>query len=88
MDAGDEGSDTDDEDDDTDYDTDDDTDDDDTDAPATYLEKSQDTRKEFLREFSDDEVAEMWQIHNFMMFASCYACNSARSPAVPDRGSI
>jgi len=44
--------------------------DDDIDAPDVYLEKSQAPRRKFFREFSDDEVAEMWQVHNFMTFVS------------------
>ena len=42
----------------------------DMDAPNLYLEKSQGLRRKFFREFSDDEVAEMWQVHNFMTFVS------------------
>lgn len=89
--ADDEGSDTeddvddDDDDDDTDDDTGDDDDDDDndndgidgadTDDPNVYHAKVQGLRKEFLSEFSDEEVAEMWQIDNFMMFVSSCARN-------------
>jgi hypothetical protein len=88
--ASDEGSDTDDEDDDdTDDDNDDDDDDDndddnnaDADSPNAYLGKSQGLRKEFLSEFSDDEVAEMWQVHNFMMFVSRCARNPMPNAAM------
>jgi len=45
----------------------------DMDAPNMYLEKSQGMRGKFLHEFSDDEVAEMCQVHNFMTFASVRA---------------
>jgi len=99
MDAGDEGSDASGEDDgtetdddtdgDRDDDTDDDTDDDDnTNTPYVYIKKSQVMRKEFLREFSDNEVAEMWQVHSFMLFASSCAWNALQSPAIPGCGSI
>lgn len=60
----------------------------DTDAPNVFLEKSQGLRTEFLREFSDDEVAEMWQIHNFMTYASCYARSAIPDPAIRHRGSF
>lgn len=91
--AGDEGSDTEDEnDDDTDDDTDDgddhgnnnDSDGDDagTDTPDAYIGKSHDMRRKFLCEFSDDEVAEMWQVHNFMLFASGSAWRAIPSPAM------
>jgi len=42
----------------------------DTDVPNVYHTKVRDLRKEFLSEFSDEEVAEMLQIDNFMMFVS------------------
>jgi len=95
SDASDEGDDADDENDEagddtdgTDDDTEDDTEDD-TGPLAAYLEKSRDMRNAFLGEFSDDEVAEMWQIHNFMDFASGCARNAAApSPGISDRGSI
>ena len=90
----DEGNDSDDSDED---DTDDDnTDDDDAnydddnvnpDAPGVYIGKSQDLRKKFLSEFSDDDVADMWQIHNFMVFASSCARNATPDPAILDRRS-
>ena len=71
----------------------DDTDDDDnyagTEPPGAYIESSQGMRKAFLREFSDDEVAEMWQVHNFMIFASGCAWNAAtQGPGISSRGSI
>ena len=91
------GGDTDDEDDDdTDDDDADDSDDDntddggddaDTDAPNAYIEKSWGLRKKFLREFSVGEVAEMWQVHNFMTFAFWYAQNYTPNPLMLDRGS-
>ena len=68
---------------------DDDTDDNtsgyhDAEAPNVYIEKSQDMRKVFLSEFSDDEVAEMWQVHSFMVFTSGCTWNAAQSPVVSD----
>ena len=48
-------------------------DDDDPIPPTVYLEKSQGLRRRFFREFSDDEVAEMWQVHGFMTFLSVRA---------------
>jgi len=45
----------------------------DTDAPYVYLRKSQGLRRKFFLEFSDDEVAEMTQVHNFMAFVSIRA---------------
>jgi len=74
-------------------DDDDDTDDDSnyagTEPPGAYIEKSQDMRNAFLREFPDDDVAEMWQIHNFMIFASACTRNAAtQSPEVSSRRSI
>ena len=87
--AGDEGSDTGD-DDNTDVGTDDDTDnsDDDndgidgagTDDPTVYHAKVQGLRKEFLYEFPDEEVAEMWQINNFMIFVSSCVQNALPHP--------
>jgi len=59
------------------------------DPPGVYLEKSQGMRNAFLREFSDDEVAEMWQVHNFMIFASGCARNAAtQGPRTTARGSV
>lgn len=60
----------------------------DLDLPDVYIEKSRGLRKEFLREFSDDDVAEMCQVHNFMMFASWRARNAMPSPGMDDRGSL
>ena len=60
---------------------------DDADAPNVYLEKSQDMRKAFLREFSGDEVADMWQVHNFMVFTSGRVRNAA-GPALSEGRSI
>ena len=59
-------------------DSDDDTDDDgaETDAPNVYHTKVQGLRKGFLSGFSDEEVAEMMQIDNFMVFASHWARNA------------
>lgn len=87
--ADDEGSDTEDDDDD---DTNDDSNDDDNDgvggpdadAPNVYQAKSQGLRKKFLSEFSDDEVAEMWQVHNFMTFVSLCTRNAMRDPPTHD----
>lgn len=89
------GENADDDDDDANGDTDDDTDDGDddgggadTDALNVYLTKSEGMRKEFLSEFSDDEVAEMWQIHNFMTFASTCAWKAMTHAPVNDSGSL
>jgi hypothetical protein len=57
------------------------------DAPGVYIGKSQDLRKRFLSEFSDDEVADMWQVHNFMVFASSCARNATPDPTMHDRRS-
>jgi len=51
-----------------------------TDDPAVYHAKVQGLRKEFLSEFSDEEVAEMWQINNFMIFVSSCAQNALPHP--------
>ena len=64
------------------------TDNDDMEAPDVYHTKSQGLRKRFLSEFSDDEVAEMWQIHNFMMFASLCARNATPNSPIHDRVSL
>jgi len=48
----------------------------DTDAPNVYHTKVRGLRKRFLSEFFDDEVAEMLQIHNFMMFVISCARNA------------
>ena len=92
-----EGSDTeedDDDDDDTDADTDDDDDDNsnnnngiggaEIDAPDVYHAKVQGLRKEFLSEFSNEEVAEIWQANNFMLFASNCARNTFLDPRIND----
>ena len=74
------------EDDDDDSDTEDDDDDGDRDAPNAYHAKAQDLRKVFLSEFSDDEVAEMWQVFNSMeLAASCArgALSSSNYPVHP-----
>jgi len=55
------------------------------DTPDLYLQKSQHLRKVFLLEFSDDEVAEMWQVHNFMAFASCYIRSAIPDPTIHQR---
>jgi hypothetical protein len=97
--AGDEGSDTEDDDDDddagvgTDDDPDDDDNDDDiddvgTDAPNVYHAKVQGLRKDFLSEFPNEEVAEMWQINNFMVFVSSCTRNALPNPSAPDRVSL
>jgi hypothetical protein len=82
--------DADDTDNDTDHDAGDDTDDssdnDDAEAPDVYLAKSYDLRKEFLSEFSADEVVEIWQIHNFMVFVSIRIQNSTSEPTMHDCG--
>ena len=81
--------DTDDDGDDDDTDDDTDTDDDaDTDGPNVYIEKSWGPRKKFLREFSVDEVAEMWQVHNFMVFASWCAINATPDYMMHNRESL
>ena len=72
-----------DEDDTDDSDENDDDNDGDTDAPNVYLEKSQGLRRKFFREFSDDEVAEMCQVHNFMAFVSLRVqCATAGLPLI------
>ena len=83
-DGDDEGSDTGYDDSDADDDTDDDTDGDndgvgspDIDLPGIYHAKAQGLRKEFLSKFSDEEVAEMWQVDNFMRFVFSCAGNAA-----------
>ena len=81
-----EGDDTEDSDDDTDTDTDGGADDDgadgaDTDAPNVYYTKVRGLREGFLSEFSDEEVAEMLQINNFMMFVS--HCAQSALPLSP-----
>jgi len=72
--ANNEGDDTEDSDDDTYDDTDDDNSE--TDAPNVHHTNVRGLRKEFLSEFSDEEVAEMMQINNFMVFASHCARNA------------
>ena len=68
--------------------TDDDSDDD-SESLGTYPGKVQDMRNAFLREFSDDEVAEMCQVHKFMIFASdCVRGAATRSPGISGRGLI
>ena len=64
-------------------------DDDESDAGAVraYIGKSQGLRRECFRQFSDGEVAEMWQVHTFMKFATLWASNAVPSPAAYDRGS-
>ena len=80
-------------DDDTDTDTDTDGGDDDGDGadvnvPNTYLAKSHELRKEFLSEFSCDEVLEMWQVHHFMVFASMHARCAIPDSKIHDRVSL
>lgn len=76
---------------DTEEDTEDDSDSDrgdgdgDGDAPDVYLAKSHDLRKGFLSELSDDEVVEMWQIYNFMVFASVRIQYATSDPRTYDR---
>ena len=70
------------------YNDNDDTDGD-TDAPNVYFEKSQGLRRKFFREFSDDEVAEIYQVHNFMMFVSSRVrCATAGLPWMHTRASL
>ena len=76
---------------DTDNDTDDDMDDDndgvgspDIDLPGIYHAKARGLRKEFLSEFSDEEVAEMWQVNNFMTFVFCCARNATANYSMHD----
>jgi len=57
-------------------------------APDLYIRKSQHLREAFLREFSDDEVAEMWQVHNFMAFVSCYVRCAIPDPTIHQRESF
>jgi len=68
-------------------DSDDDTNDDgaETDAPNVYHAKVRDLRKGFLSGFSDEEVAEMMQIDNFMVFASHCARNASPLPPLTSR---
>ena len=74
---------------DTEDDTDDDSDNDDGNASDVYLAKSNDLRKGFLSEFSDDEVAEMWHVSNFMQFVSVRILRNLATPEfrMLDRGS-
>jgi hypothetical protein len=51
-----------------------------------YIAESNDLRKGFLSEFSDDEVVEMWQVHNFMVFVSVCIRNATSDPIMGDRG--
>jgi len=86
-DGDDEESDTEDDDDDSDMEDDDDDsdtedDEDGDDAADAYHAKAQGLRKVFLSEFSDDEVAEMWQVFNFMGFASSCARNATQNSLV------
>ena len=60
----------------------------DEDTPDLYIRKSQYLRKGFLHEFSEDEVAEMWQTHNFNAFASCYIRCAIPDPTIHQRGSF
>ena len=60
----------------------------DEDSPDLYLRKSQHLRNAFLCEFSDDEVAEMWQVHNFMTFVSCYVRCAIPDPTIHQRESF
>ena len=64
-------------------------DDDEADAAAVraYMRKSQGLRGEYFRQFSVDEVAEMWQLHNFMKFATLWTRNAVLTPAAYNRGS-
>ena len=62
-------------------------DDDDADSPDLYLRKSQHLRDAFLRGFSDDEVAEMSQVHNFMTFVSCHIRRAMPDSTIHQRGS-
>jgi hypothetical protein len=57
-------------------------------GPITYLAKSHELRKELLSEFSCDEVLEMWQVHNFMVFASIRARCAIPDPKIHDRVSL
>ena len=52
----------------------------DADALDLYLRKSQHLREAILCEFSDDGVAEMWEVHKFMTFVAC-----STSGAIPGR---
>lgn len=56
------------------------------DDPPVYIIKSQDMRRGFFSEFSDDEVAEMWQVHNFMKFVSLCTRNAIPEPSIHECG--
>lgn len=71
---------------DTEHDTDDDSYNDDGDAPNEYLSKSHDLRQEFLSQFSDDEVVEIWHVYNFMVFTSVRVRNATSEPTLHDCG--
>lgn len=49
----------------------------DTGVPNVHLARSQGMRKEFLSEFPDEDVAEMWQLHTIMEFVSFCAHHAA-----------
>lgn len=55
-----------------------------TDPPNVYYTKVQHLRKKFLSEFSDQEVAEMWQVSNFMTSASNCARTALQAPPMND----
>ncbi|KAF9786111.1 hypothetical protein BJ322DRAFT_1058049 [Thelephora terrestris] len=72
---------------DTDDETEGDTDNDDgadVNAQDVYIAESNDLRKGYLSEFSDDEVVEMWQVHNFMVFVSICIRNATSDPTMGD----
>ena len=54
------------------------------DPPDVYHTKVQHLRKKFLSEFSDEEVAEMWQVSNFVTFASNCARIALQTSLVND----
>ena len=85
--ADEDGSDTEDDDgDENENDTGDDSDNDGavTDPPDVYHTKAQHLRKDFLSEFPDGEVAEMWQVNNFMAFASNCARTALQTSPMND----
>lgn len=55
-----------------------------TDPPDVYHTKAQQLRKKFLSEFSDEEVAEVWQVSNFVTFASNCARIALQTSLVND----
>ena len=55
-------------------------------AANLYLTEANKLRREFLSEFSNQEVLEMWFVHNFMVFVSLCTRNATLGSVTPDCG--